>query len=173
MTTTSDDLDAGEGYGDRLLAMIMGMADNNNDGELSEDEMVVVEAAMPFFEQVLSNIGASDSDIEALLSEFDNDVAARIVELGSGGDLDDFDPSSVAFSDDDNGTVFDAIYAKQFGISNGHKVLKKVHIGGTVHRSAKQKAATAKAQRKSQSAGARAKRLKSFNKQMSMGLMGK
>ena len=171
LETTPDELDEGEGYGDRLLAMIMGMADNNNDGELSEDEQVVVEAAMPFFEQVLSSVGASDGDIDALLTDFDNDVAARIVELGAGSDS--FDPSGIVFSDGDNDTVFDAVYKKQIGISNGKKVIKKVRIAGTVHRSSAQKIAMAKVQRKSQSAGARAKRLKSFNKQMSMGLMGK
>ena len=171
LETTPDELDEGEGYGDRLLAMIMGMADNNNDGELSEDEQVVVEAAMPFFEQVLSRVGASDGDIDALLTDFDNDVAARIVELGAGSDS--FDPSGIVFSDGDNDTVFDAVYAKQIGIDHGKKVVKRVRVAGTVHRSGKQKAATLKAQRKAQSAGARANRLKSFNKQMSMGLMGK
>ena len=56
LETAPDELDSGEGYGDRLLAMIMGMADNNSDGELSEDEHVVIEAAMPFFAQADTRI---------------------------------------------------------------------------------------------------------------------
>ena len=40
------DLDDGEGSADRLLALMIGIADSNKDGELSEDEHAVILEAL-------------------------------------------------------------------------------------------------------------------------------
>ena len=38
----TDDLEDGEGLGDRLLAMLVGIADENKDCELDDDEQAIV-----------------------------------------------------------------------------------------------------------------------------------
>ncbi|MGF2053137.1 hypothetical protein, partial [Enterococcus casseliflavus] len=61
--TEEDDLDSGENYADRLFAMMIGIADDNQDGELDEDEAAVLDAALEIAWDYLSAKGATDDDI--------------------------------------------------------------------------------------------------------------
>jgi hypothetical protein len=42
----TDDLDDGESYADRLMALVVGIADANKDGDITEDEQGVLEVAL-------------------------------------------------------------------------------------------------------------------------------
>ena len=74
----TDDLDDGESYADRLLALVVGIADDNKDGEISEDEQGVVDIALNAIWDYLAKFDADDADISALLNDWDDDAGERI-----------------------------------------------------------------------------------------------
>ncbi|GLX87889.1 hypothetical protein Pfra02_04580 [Pseudomonas fragi] len=178
---SDDDLDDGESGADRLLALFVGIADNNQDGELDDDEQEVVQVALEAAWDYLSLCGVEDDDISALLNDWDADAAVRIRDLVATSlpDGDDEAAKAIdafAFNDStdqdpafDN-TTMDATYRKKMVIRGGKKVRINKRVSGVVRLSAKQKASIRKAGLKSRSAGAKARRMKSMKLSRKMGL---
>lgn len=175
--TAASDLDEGESLADRLVAMAIGVADENKDGEISDDEADVVDVALNAMADYLAAQGVSDEDIDALLNGADAEAAARVQELLAGGDGDDSDldsflfdaESSEAVLDDVRG-ILDAVYKKALAVRKGKKVRIMKRVSGKVILSASQKVAIRKATTKSRSAGARVKRMKSMRVREQVGL---
>lgn len=171
----TDDLDAGEGYADRLLALLVGIADANHDGEITEDEQGVLDAALNAAWDYLSELGAEDSDIDSLLNEWDEDAAVRVRELAASSLPEGEDAAAAAidqfaFGPDAKEAVFDAVYKKVLAVRGGRKVRIRKRIAGTVRLNAKQKLALRKARMKSHSAAAQMHRMKSIRMRGKMGL---
>lgn len=163
----TDDLDDGESYAGRLMAMFVGIADANHDGDVTEDEQGVLEVALNAAWDYLVKAGVTEEDAGALLNDWDDDAADRVRDLVAsvlpdGDDAASAEIDSFVFSDDDNAPALDAVYRKTVAVRNGKKVRINKRISGTVRLSAKQKVAIRKARMKSHSAGAMMRRLKSM-----------
>lgn len=163
----TSDLDEGETQLDRLQSLFVGIADENQDGELDDDEQEIVAAALEAAWDYLEQIGVSESDLSALLNDWNENVANNVFDLlatslPEGDDLADAVINSFAFGSDDQDAVFDATYAKRMVVRGGKKMRVNKRIGGTVRLSPKQKLAIRKMQKKSHSAPARARRLRSM-----------
>lgn len=165
--TSPDDLDTGEGLGNRLLALLLGIADVDMDGEVGEDEQGVLDMALDAADQYLSEKGVSREDVDALLNDFDDDVAARVQELiasrlpdgeeAAAADINDF-----VFGDGSDEAAMDAVYKKKIAFRKGKKTLIRKRVSGHVRLSAKQKVAVRKMLRKTHSAAAQMHRAKSM-----------
>ncbi|WP_369326451.1 hypothetical protein AB6N01_19585 [Alcaligenes nematophilus] len=171
----TDDLDDGESYADRLMAMFVGIADANHDGDVTEDEQGVLEVALNAAWDYLVKAGVTEEDAGALLNDWDDDAADRVRDLAAsvlpdGDDAASAEIDSFVFSDDDNAPALDAVYRKTVAVRNGKKVRINKRISGTVRLSAKQKVAIRKARMKSHSAGAMMRRLKSMRLRRKAGL---
>ena len=171
----TDDLDDGESYADRLMAMFVGIADANHDGDVTEDEQGVLEVALNAAWDYLVKAGVTEEDAGALLNDWDDDAADRVRDLVAsvlpdGDDAASAEIDSFVFSDDDNAPALDAVYRKTAAVRNGKKVRINKRISGTVRLSAKQKVAIRKARMKSHSAGAMMRRLKSMRLRRKAGL---
>lgn len=176
----TDDLDEGESIADRLLNMMVGIADENKDGEISDEEWAVMEVALNYAFDYLTGKGVSEEDAGSLLNDWDSDAADRIRELltsalpeGEDAGMDDID--SFAFGDGDqeaamDDATLDAVYKKKMVIRKGKKVRINKRVSGRVRLSAKQKVAIRKAGMKSRSGAAKFKRMKSMNMRKKMGL---
>ncbi|MCY1529104.1 hypothetical protein D9M68_642330 [compost metagenome] len=169
------DLDDGESSADRLLALMVGIADSNKDGELTDDEQDVVLTALDAAWDYLAAFGADEDDIGALLNDWDGDAAERLRDLVAAGlpegeDEADAAIDSFAFGDADQEPVLDATYRKRMVIRNGKKMRVNKRVSGAVRLSGKQKLAIRKASLKARSAGAKARRLKSMKLRRKMGL---
>lgn len=171
----TDDLDTDEGYGDRLLALIVGTA-AHSDNDLTEDEVEYAGMVAELVGDILEKKGIPGDDIDALFADgnFDNEVGERVYELlldkmpqGEDAVLDDAG-KFVDGEDDDN--MLDATYRKVIAIRKGKKVRLNKRIAGTVRLNAKQKAAVRKMQRKAFSGGAKIKRAKSMRLRRKMGM---
>ena len=160
---------------DRLLALVVGIADADKDGEISDDEQAVCDAVLENMWDYLSAKGVSDDDCDALLNEWDAGAADRVYDLlvsalpdgeeASAADLDSF-----AFDGDSDGAVFDAVYKKKLVIKHGKKVRINKRVSGHVRLSAKQKISIRKMLRKSHSAVATMRRMKSNRIRKASGL---
>lgn len=172
--TTAADLDEGESLADRLIALAVGVADENKDGEISDDEADVVEVAMGAMADYLSGLGVSDDDLDALFNGGSADVAARVQELlaGSGGSDEDIDNFlfDAETSDAVLDGILDAVYKKAVVVRDGKKKRIMKRVSGTVRLSAAQKIAVRKATQKARSAGARVRRMKSMKVRERAGL---
>ena len=164
--TMPGDLDEGEGLADRFAALMVGIADADFDGEIGESESAVLDMALESAWDYLAGKGVPDADIDALLNNWDNDVATRVQELLAGtlpdGDeamAEDMD--TFAFGDGADEAAMDAVYKKKMVIRGGKKMRVNKRISGTVRLSARQKVSIRKASRKSHSATATIKRAKS------------
>lgn len=178
----TDDLDETETSADRLMAMMIGIADSNKDGELSEDEQDVVGSALEAAWDYLSSLGAADEDISLLLNDWDAGAGDRLRDLvasvlpdgddaaGSAIDTFTFGPGDQEPLLDSAGVALDAAYKKVIAVRKGKKVRINKRISGTVRLSAKQKVAIRKASMKSHSAGALARRMKSLRMRKSLGM---
>lgn len=171
----TDDLDEGEGYADRLLSLLVGIADANHDGEITEDEQGVLDAALNAAWDYLSQLGGEDADIDTLLNDWDEDAAGRLRELVAsalpeGEDAAAADIDGFVFGPDAKEAVFDAVYKKVMAVRGGRKVRIRKRVSGTVRLSAKQKLAIRKARMKSHSAGAQMHRMKSLRLRRRVGL---
>ncbi len=174
-----DDLDDGETAADRLMMMLIGIADANQDGEIDDDEQTVLDMALNAAWDYLSSKGVSDEDAGALLNDWDADAADRVRDLVTGalpdGDDAAADVNNFAFGGgEDTQSVFDhvydAVYRKTFAIRGGKKQRINKRISGKVRLSPKQKVAIRKAQMKAHSAGAMIHRMKSNRMRRKMGL---
>ncbi|NDI85053.1 hypothetical protein EYB48_05495 [Undibacterium sp. B2R-29] len=183
----TDDLEDDESLPDRLLMMLVGIADANQDGELDDDESAVLDMALETAWDYLLGKGVTDDDCSLLLNDWDADAAIRISDvvaaaLPDGDDLASDDIDEFAFGDDEQGAVFDsagtkepgteddastenaaldAVYKKTLVIRHGKKVRINKRVSGKVRLSAKQKIGIRKAQLKSHSARAIMRRMKS------------
>lgn len=177
--TEADDLDAGESMADRLIALMVGIADENKDGEITDDEAGVIDVALnAAFDYIVSK-GVSEDDASALLNDGDGEAADRVCELlrgelpqGEEASMDDVD--SFAFDAEAQeplmDSVFDAVYKKRIVIRAGKKVRINKRVSGTVRLTASQKVSIRKAGMKSRSAGARMHRMRSMKLRTKMGL---
>ncbi len=171
----TDDLDDGETCADRLLALMIGIADENHDGEITDDEQGVLDMALNAAWDYLSGKGVSDEDLDVLLNDWDGDVADRVRDLvasvlpegeeDSAADIDNF-----AFSAADQEPALDAAYKKVMAVRGGKKVRIRKRVSGTVRLSAAQKVGLRKARMKSHSATARMHRAKSMRIRRKSGL---
>jgi len=171
----TDDLDDGEGYADRLMALFVGIADENMDGDIGEDEQMVLEIALGAAFDYLVTSGVTDADADALLNDWDEEVAERVRDFLAGV-LPEGEDSAVAevdafvFSDADQEPALDAAYRKVMAVRRGRKVRIRKRISGHVRLSAKQKVAIRKARMKSHSAKAVIRRFKSVRLRKKLGL---
>jgi hypothetical protein len=171
----TDDLDDGESYADRLMALFVGVADANKDGDITDDEQGVLEVALNAGWDYMVKLGVTDEDAGSLLNDWDDDAADRVRDLvasalpdgddDAGSEIDDF-----AFSDEEQEPALDAVYRKRLVIRGGKKVRIKKRISGHVRLSAKQKVAIRKARIKSHSAAAMMRRMKSMRLRRKSGL---
>lgn len=174
--TSSEDLAEGEGFGDRLLMLLIGIADENIDGEISDDEYAVFEAAANAAADYMAMNGVSEEDISKLLDGFDNDVAAavqaQVIEKMPNGDDagDQMDTFVMQSGDGGEDVALDAVYKKKIAFRKGKKVWVNKRIAGKVRLSAAQKAGIKKAQRKAFSAGAKMRRAKSMRMRVKAGM---
>ncbi|MGL5224570.1 MAG: hypothetical protein ACRC8Q_04425 [Aeromonas sp.] len=167
-----DDMGDEETLSDRLLALMIGIADSNQDGELDDDEQGVVTIALEAAWDYLSGLGVDDEDLDLLLNDWDTDAALRVRDLLVAADGKDDDESldSFVFGPDAQEAVFDATYRKTIAVRNGKKVRINKRVSGSVRLSGKQKLAIRKMQMKSRSAGSKMRRMKSMAKRSKMGL---
>ncbi len=91
-----DDLDVGESFTDRLLMLMVGVADENKDGEISEDEQALIEIALNAVFDYMVEKGVPEDDAGALLNDWDADAGDRVREL-----------LNTALSDDDDEAMSD------------------------------------------------------------------
>lgn len=175
----SDDLDDGEGAADRLIAILIGVADQDKDGELSSDEQDIVEAAMNEAWNYMAAKGADEADLDTMFNSDDPEAAnaagVRVMEflaetLPEGDDADEEMDAFVLNGSDDQSAVFDAVYKKKVAIRGGKKVIIRKRVSGTVRLTAKQKVAVRKMLMKSHGTKATVRRMKSMRRRRSMGL---
>jgi hypothetical protein len=180
----TSDLGDDESLADRLMMLVVGAVDADIDGELSDEESQVAEIVLNSVWDYMSAKGVGDDDLDALLNNWDADAAARVKDFladslpaddeEAADDIDSFafdEESSSAIFDSVEGTfLYDAVYKKKLVIRNGKKTKINKRISGTVRLNAKQKIAVKKAQRKSHTAPATIKRMKSLRKRAQMGL---
>lgn len=171
----TDDLEDGETSADRLIALFIGIADEDKDGDITNDEQDLLDIALNAAYDYLLNLGVAEDDVSALLNDFDPDVADRVLERvisalpddeAADDDVDDY----VFGDDEDEGAALDAVYKKRLVIRGGKKVRINKRISGTVRLTSRQKVAIRKARLKSHNAAAMLKRAKSMRKRKQMGL---
>lgn len=175
IATTEDDLDDGEGMGDRLFGLLAGIADENMDGEISEDEAEIVNVAANAVGDYLSAQGISDEEVAALLEDFDNDVAEAVhaqLSLAESEDdqMDEIDAFAFGAGDGAEEAAMDATYKRKIAVRKGKKVWVNKRVAGRVRLSAKQKRGLMKARRKAHSAKAVMRRAKSMKVRAQRGL---
>lgn len=177
--TSASDLESGETMADRLFALTVGIADENKDGDITDEEAAVIDIALNAMFDYLASKGVSEDDASALLNDGDNDAADRVCELlrgalPEGDDASMEDVESFAFDAEAQeplmDSVLDAVYKKRLVIRGGKKVRINKRVSGTVRLSAAQKVAIRKAGMKSRSASARMRRMRSLNVRKKMGL---
>ena len=167
---------AGETFADRLYAMLVGIADEDQSGDLSPDETEVLNMAMATAADFLSSYGVSDDDITALLENGDEGAATRVRTL----------LASVMPSDDDGmAAVDDFVFgpeSEESTFDSGSGPTRKVTVFrdgqktvanrrvGAVHLSAAQKAGLKKARVRSNSAAAQMKRARSMRARRKAGM---
>ena len=171
----TDDLDDGESIADRLLALFVGVADSNKDGDINEEDQEVLDIAFNAAWDYLVKLGVTDEDAGALLNDWDEDVAERVRDLVAsvlpeGDDEAGAAISGFVFAPEDQEPVLDAAYRKVVAVRNGKKVRINKRISGTVRLSPKVKLAIRKAQMKSHSAAAQARRKRSLRVRQRSGL---
>lgn len=171
----TDDLDDGESYADRLMALFVGIADENKDGEIDEDEQMVLEIALGAAWDYLVTSGVTETDADALLNDWDEEAAERVRDflagvLPEGEDTAAAEVDAFVFTDSDQEPALDAAYKKVMAVRRGRKVRIRKRISGHVRLSAKQKVAIRKARMKSHSAKATMRRFKSVRLRKKLGL---
>ena len=166
----TDSLGDGESLSDRLLAMVIGIADANKDGEITDDEQGVVDIALNAIWDYLVKYDVADDDISALLNDWDDDAAERIRDLlASSLPEGNADTDSFVFGGDQE-PALDAAFKKVVAVRDGKKTRINKRVSGHAVLSAGQKVAIKKARMKSHSATAQAHRAKSMKVRDHLGL---
>lgn len=171
----TEDLGGGETLADRLLSMFVGIADENQDGEIDDNEQFIIDVALEAAWDYLLSKGVSEEDCSALLNDWDNDAAERISDLlaGTSPDGDEGESAELnqfVFGEDALTAMDSAVYKRVFAVRNGKKMRVKKRISGTVRLTAKQKVSIRRAIMKSHSAQAQAHRMRSMRLRSSLGL---
>lgn len=177
--TDASDLMEGETMADRIFGMLVGIADDDKDGEISEDEQSVIQLAGENAADYMIGKGAGEADVLALLNDGDDEAAARVAELlkgampdGDDASMDDVD--SFAFDDESSASVLDcildAVYKKKVVVRGGRKVRINKRVSGHVRLNSAQKVSIRKAGRKAHSAMAKMRRAKSMRIRSKAGL---
>lgn len=161
------DLESGEGYADRLYALIIGAA-GGGDEDLTDDEADYAAVIAELVGDYLEDKGIPGDDVDALLGGNleDEDLAARIHDVlldkmpqGDDAMMDDTEKFVMGESE---ASMLDAAYRKVMAIRKGKKVRINKRISGTVRLTAAQKVAVKKMQRKAFSGAAKMKRARSL-----------
>lgn len=187
--TGSDDLGEGETMADRLFALMVGIADDNKDGDLSDEEVAIVTAALENALDYLVGKGVDKADALAVLQDGDDEAAVRVAEflkgaLPEGADAEMEDVDNFAFDSESNESLFDcvlpevfkddavldAVYKKKMVVRGGRKLRINKRVSGRVVLSAAQKVAIRKARRKAHSSAAKIRRAKSMKIRARSGL---
>jgi len=173
--TTDEDLDAGESLADRLLALLVGIVDRDDDQDLDDDEQEQLGIAMEAAERYMVANGVDPEDAADLLDNWTDDAASRVRDaLAAGlpeGEAADDAISGFAFDVESTEAVFDAARKNMVVFQNGKKVVKSRRISGPPKRlSPKQRAALRKAQSKSNSSRAKRWRAVSVKKRIKSGI---
>lgn len=134
----TDGLDDGETYADRLRAMLVGIANPRQDGEISDDEQEVLQAALSSAWDYLASLGAIGEDLDALLNDWDARTADCIRDLVT------------AVTPEDDRAAVAAVNAFVFGPAARAHSKAVVRIAGPVRLSARQRLAVRQAHEKSQ-----------------------
>lgn len=174
----TSDLDEGEGAADRFINMLVGIADMDKDGTLSDDEQEVVQMAGNAAWDYMAGKGVAEDDLSTMFNAEDpaeaNAAAGRIMEfLADGmpdGDAEATDDMSDAVFDSADGNLLDAVYKKRTVVRGGKKMRVNKRVSGHVRLSAKQKMAVRKMLRRSHGASATMHRMKSLRVRKSMGM---
>jgi len=154
-----DDLAPDEGYADRLQSLLVGIWSPDKDGDIDDDESYMVDIACDFVEEWLRERGISEEDITAILEEWDNEAAERVIEFLQSKDEGAFD--NIYGGAYNQNATFDAAYKKKIVFKDGQKTIKRKRVSGHVKMTPAQKMGLKKAQRKSHNATANRKRMKS------------
>lgn len=172
----TDDLGEGEGYGDRLLALVVGTA-ADSDTDLTEDEVDYAGMVAELVGDLLESKGIPEADVDALIGDgsFDNDVAERVHEalldkMPTGEDAMNDEAARFVDGTDEDGDMLDATYRKKVVVRAGKKVRLNKRIAGNIRLTAAQKSAVRKMQRKAFSGAAKMKRAKSMRLRKKLGL---
>ena len=174
--TEPSDLDEGESMSDRFDSLMVGIIDEDHDGEISDDEAVLLEIAINKAAEWMIGKGLSEEDVGAFFNESADDAEVeRMVEFlrgvaPDGEDAEIEELNNFAFDNDSSTGAFDATYKRKIAIRAGKKVIVRKRISGRVKLSAKQKMAVKKMLRKSHSSKANRMRLKSMKKRIKMGI---
>jgi len=163
----TDDLEGNETSADRLLALMIGIADEDLDGEIGDDEQAVLEEALECAWDYLAQKGVDEEDIDALLNDFDADAAERVRDLVAsvlpeGSEESDADIDGFAFGSESESPMLDAAYKMKVAVRDGKKVRVRKRVSGTIRLSAAQKRGLLKARRKAHSSSAKMRRKKSM-----------
>lgn len=178
-TTPASDLTKDETLANRLDAMLVGVADANKDGEISEEEADVIQIAAQAMADFMVSRGVAEADVLALLEESSAEAADRVHELlgellPAGDEEQMAEVDAFVFDQESSESVLDgvldAVYKKKIAIRHGKKVRINKRVSGTVRLSAAQKVAIKKAVMKSRSSIAKVRRLKSMKVRRNMGL---
>lgn len=174
--TEPSDLDEGENLSDRFDSLMVGIIDEDHDGEINDDEAALLEIAMSKAAEWMISKGLSEDDVSAFFSESaDDSEVERMVEFlrGVAPDGDDAEIDELndfAFDTDSSAGAYDATYKRKIAIRAGKKVIIRKRISGRVKLTAKQKMAVKKMLRKSHSSKANRLRLKSMKRRAKMGI---
>lgn len=173
--TAEEDLDAGETLADRLLALLVGLVDRDDDQDLDEDEQEQLGTVMEAAERYMVANGVDPEDAAELLDSWSGDAAARVRDaLASGlpeGDAADDAILGFAFDEEASEAVFDAARKDVVVFKHGKKTVKSRRISGPAKRmSPKQKAALRKARAKSNNSMAKRMRAVSVKKRIKSGI---
>ncbi|HZX80984.1 MAG TPA: hypothetical protein VFE72_08550, partial [Lysobacter sp.] len=117
----TDDLDDGEGFADRLLALFVGIADENKDGDIIEEEQDVIEIALTAAYDYLVTAGVTDEDASALLEDWDETAAERVRDflagvMPEGDDTAADEVDAFIFTAADQEPALDAAYKKVIAV---------------------------------------------------------
>lgn len=171
----TEDLDEDETLSDRLMAIMVGVADADKDGEISEDEQNVLDIALNAVWDYMLEKGVSDEDADTLLNDWDAEAAERVRELLA-ANLPDGEDESIeeidefVFGDGASDSALDAVYKLKVAVRGGKKMRIRKRVSGTVRLNAKQKLSIRKAQRKAHSAAAQMRRMRSMKVRAKAGL---
>lgn len=187
--TAKEDLGEGETMTDRLFALLVGIADDNKDGDLTDEETALVAVALENAFDYMTGKGVAEEDALKVLEEGDDEASVRVAEflrgaLPSGEDAEMEDVDNFAFDSESSESLFDsilpdvlkddvaldAVYKKKLVVRGGRKMRINKRVSGRVVLSAMQKIAIRKARRKAHSSTAKMRRARSMKMRARAGL---
>lgn len=158
------DLGENENQADRLFALIIGIIDEDKNGEVSEDEQYFFDLVIEYVAQYLISLDVDINDVKSLLENWSSETAEKVCNFISGKISSDESQAidSVISFVVGGGVTFDSATRKEVVFRNGKKTVKNKRIGGKFVMSAKHKVALAKNRMKSKSTTALKKLSKSL-----------